>query len=250
MKDKKIGLALGGGAVLGAAHIGVLRALEERDFEIEYIAGTSIGAFAGLFYAYGMKVDEIEKIARKLRWMDIGGIGFSRMGLLDNGKLGALITEHLGECLLEDTKIPFAAIATNIANGEKVVLREGDAKKAVMASTCIPGIFTPIEINGLLLVDGGIVENVPVSTVKNMGASHVIGVDLNSGNKYDRPKHVLGVIVNSFHFMLKTATHYETKKADLLISPDLGKFDMIDTGQVDDLIRVGYESAVETLDRQ
>lgn len=235
--------------MLGAAHIGVLRALEEFDYEVEFIAGTSIGAFAGLFYAYGMEVAEIEKIARKLRWMDVGGIGFSRMGLLDNGKLGALITDHLGECLLEDTKIPFAAIATNIANGDKVILRKGDAKKAIMASTCIPGIFTPVEIGETLLVDGGIVENVPVSTVKSMGASRVVGVDLNSGNKYDRPKHVLGVIINSFHFMLKTATHYETQQADLLISPDLGKFDMIDTGQVDKLIEVGYASAVESLEQ-
>lgn len=96
-KNKKIGLALGGGAVLGAAHIGVLRALEEFDISASYIAGTSIGAFVSAFYAFGKRWHEIEKIASDLKWLDVSGISLSRFGLLSNEKLGDLISEHIGD---------------------------------------------------------------------------------------------------------------------------------------------------------
>ena len=95
-KKKKIGLALGGGAVLGAAHVGVLRALKENNIEVSYIAGTSIGAFVGAFYAFGKNWEDINKIASELKWIDITGISLSRYGLLSNEKMGVLIKKHIG----------------------------------------------------------------------------------------------------------------------------------------------------------
>ncbi len=246
-KKKKIGLALGGGAVLGAAHVGVLRALEEHDIEVSFIAGTSIGAFVGTFYAFGKSWQDINKIASELKWIDITGISLSRYGLLSNEKMGELIKKHIGEQTLEDAKIPFSMIATDVSNGKKVVLDKGSVAKGAMASSCIPGIFNPTTINDKMLVDGGIVENVPINTVKKMGADYVIGVDLNANHKYEKPKNIVDVALNSFHFTLMAAAKLQTEDADLLIEPDLSKFNRSDMSQVDDLMEQGYKDAQKAL---
>lgn len=246
---KKIGLALGGGAVLGAAHIGVLRALEEMDVEISFISGTSIGAFVGALYAFGNRSKDIEDIALKLNWMDISGIAILKSGLLSNSKLGKLLGESLGDKRIEDSNIPLAVIATDISNGEKIILNKGSVAKAVMASTCIPGIFSPVEFENRLLVDGGIVENIPIDTVKDMGADYVIGVDLNAKKTYNKPDSILHVIINSFHFTMKAAAKYQTENANLLITPDLSKFNMVSTDQVKELIEQGYKDAKEQFEK-
>ena len=246
---KKIGLALGGGAVLGAAHIGVIRALEEMDIEISFVTGTSIGAFVGALYAFGYNSKKIEEIALKLSWMDISGLALFESGLLSNAKLGELLGESLGEKKIEDADIPLAVIATDITNGDKVVLDKGPVAQAVMASTCIPGVFGPVKFDDKLLVDGGIVENIPIDTVRNMGADYVIGVDLNANKTYFKPDSILDVIINSFHFTLKAAAKFQTEDADLLITPDLSKFNMVSTDQIKDLIEQGYKDAKEQLEK-
>lgn len=247
---KKIGLALGGGAVLGAAHVGTLRAMEEYDIEINYIAGTSIGAFVAAFYAFGKNWKEIKEIASELRWLDITGISLSRFGLLSNDKLGELIVKHIGNKNIEEADIPFAMVATDVTSGEKVILDKGPVAEAVMASTCIPGIFKPVEINGKMLVDGGIVENVPINTTRGLGAKYVIGVDLNSRHKYDKPDNILDVIMNSFHFLIRHADKLQTEDADLLIKPDLGKFNRSDMNQIDELIEKGYKDSKKVLKKE
>lgn len=245
---KKTGLALGGGAVLGAAHVGVIKALDEASIKVDYIAGTSIGAFVAAFYAFGKSWKEIQGIAAELRWIDISAISLSQFGLLSNDKLGALIEEHIGNKNIEDAKIPLAIIATDASSGEKIVLTEGPVSKAVQASTCIPGIFKPVEYKKSLLVDGGIVENVPVHSVKELGAEYTIGVDLNAKHAYQMPDNILDVIINSFHFIMKTAATYQTEAADLLISPDLSDFNRSDMEQVDELMKKGYQDAKKALD--
>jgi len=246
---KKIGLALGGGAVLGAAHIGVLRAMEEMDVEISYITGTSIGAFVGALYAFGNTSKEIEKIALELNWMDISGIAIFESGLLSNAKLGELLKKSLGEKKIEEADIPFAAIATDISNGDKIIIDKGSVTQAVMASTCIPGVFSPVEWDEKLLVDGGIVENIPIDTAKKIGAEYVIGVDLNAKKIYNKPDSLLDVMINSFHFTLKAAAKYQTENADILIAPDLSKFNMVSTDQIKGLIEQGYKDAKEQLEK-
>jgi NTE family protein len=244
---KKIGLALGGGAVLGAAHVGVLRALDEMKIPISYIAGTSIGAFVAAFFAFQKDWKAIQEIASELKWMDISGISLSRYALLSNEKMGKLITEHLGRKKMEEAGIPLAMVATDISSGEKVILKKGWLAEATMASTCIPGIFNPVEMNDRLLVDGGIVENVPIHTVKEMGAHYVIGVDLNAKHSYEKPDNILDVLLNSFHFVMMTAASFQTESADLLITPDLSVFNRSDTAQIDDLMEQGYEDAIKAL---
>jgi len=246
-KKKKIGLALGGGAVLGAAHIGVLKAIEELGIQVEFLAGTSIGAFVASFYAFDKPWEEIEKIALELRWIDISGLSLSQYGLLSNEKLGELITKHIGNKKFKDASLPLAMIATDISNGKKVVLKEGSVADAAMASTSIPGIFQPVKINKKMLVDGGIVENVPIYTLKDMGAGYIIGVDLNAKHAYKKPDNIIDVMVNSFHFTLQASAKIQTREADLLIQPDLSSFNRSDMDQVEDLIEKGYQESITKL---
>lgn len=244
---KNIGLALGGGAVLGASHVGSLRAIHDYEIKVTHLAGTSIGAFVGAFYAFGMNYKEINLIASELNWLDISSISLSRYGLLSNDKMGKLITEYLGNKNIEDAEIPLAVVTTDISTGEKVVLKKGPLAKAVMASTSIPGIFKPVEIQGRMLVDGGVVENVPIQSVKDLGAKYVMGIDLNAKNKYERPNDILDVILNSFHYLLKQTVRLQTQDADLLIEPDLSQFNHSETNQVDDLIEKGYTDSKKIL---
>lgn len=246
-KNKKIGLALGGGAVLGAAHIGVLKALRELNVDISFVSGTSIGAFVAAFFANGVELEEIEKIAMEIKWLDLSGISLSGLGLLSNEKMGKLIDKHLGKLNLEDCKIPTAMLATDISSGEKIVMQKGNIADAVMASTCIPGIFTPVEINERMLVDGGLVENVPVSPLKKMGADIIIAVNLNAVHKPSKPKNILEVLLRTFDFLIQSTTVLQTGKADILIEPDLSDYNMVDMKQAPDLIDDGYNSSIKIL---
>lgn len=246
-KKGKIGLALGGGAVLGAAHIGVLKALEENKIPINFIAGTSIGAFVAALYAFKKDWQEIEKIALDLDWLDISAISLSQYGLLSNKKLGELIRKHIGDVQFEQADIPLTMIATDIANGKKVILTKGSVAEAVMASTCIPGVFIPVKIDDLLLVDGGIVENVPVTPLQEMGAKYTIAVDLNARRSLKKPENIIEVLINAFYFTMRTATQLQSQQADLIIKPDLSGFSLIDTKQTPDLIERGYVETINAL---
>jgi NTE family protein len=245
--NRKVGLALGGGAVLGAAHIGVLKALEELEIEVGWITGTSIGAMVAGFYAFGFDLDEIKELAIDINWSDFSGFSFSKFGLLSNEKMLELIESKLGKVSLEDAKIPLGMVCTNVSSGEKAVLTEGNLAQSVMASTCIPGIFKPVEIDGELYVDGGVVENIPISALSTLGASFSVAVDLNAKHTYERPGNIFDVLMNSFHFTMQTAAKFQAEEADILIEPDLSEFDRINTDQCEELIQKGYDEAMGVL---
>jgi len=244
-----IGLALGGGAVLGASHIGTLRALEEHDLQPDYISGTSIGALIAALYAFGLDPDEMEEIAVNLKWLDISSISLSKMGLLSNDKLRNVIDRHIGTKKIEEADLPLAVVTTDLSSGEKVVLREGDLATAVMASTCIPGIFIPVEYDGLLLVDGGLVENVPVSAVAELGAERIIAVDINTYRLYNKPDDIIEVVTNAFDIAMENLTRSRSDNVDLLIRPELSSYSRteIDSDKMSELIEEGYNTAKEAL---
>lgn len=246
-KKKNIGLALGGGAVLGAAHIGVLRAIEELDISINYITGTSAGALIAALFAFGKSSSDIENIALDLNWSDISEISLSKYGLLKNERLGELISENIGNVNFSEAKIPLAMVATDISNGKRVILKEGRVKDAAMASAAIPGIFTPVEIDDRFLVDGGIVENVPVTALKELGADFLIGVDLYANHSGKKPGNIVEILLNTYDYILMTATKLQTENTDLIIKPDLSGFNMVDPDQVPELIQKGYTEAKEAL---
>lgn len=138
-----LGLALGGGAVKGAAHMGVLQAFEEADLRPDFISGTSIGAMVGTLYAFGKTPQQIVDLAKEMNWLDITRYTFSRFGILSNKAILEIMQEQIGKVNLEDSPIPLAIIATDISTGERVVFKSGPAAEAVMASSCIPGCLCP-----------------------------------------------------------------------------------------------------------
>lgn len=248
MESKKtVSLALGGGSVLGALHIGVLKALQEHDMIIKSISGTSAGAIVAALYAFGKSAKEIEEIILDLEWSSVLGVTFSKYGFLSNKKIGNFIEKHIGTKNIQDAKIALSIVAADITTGEKVTLTQGDVAKAVMASTCVPGIFTPVEIQSRLLVDGGIVENIPLNSLQNIDVDYKIGVDLLCDNSIKRPSNMIEVLYNSFYFLVKANKKAQTKEADIIIRPNLMGFNAIDMSQMKDLITLGYEETQNAL---
>lgn len=177
---RKIGLALGGGSARGWAHVGVLRGLEKRSIRPDVVCGTSAGALVGAAYALG-KLDEIERWLALLQWRDVVGyLDFSfKGGVIKGRRLFDFFAEHVGDSLIEDLPMPFGVVATDISNGNEIWLRSGSLFEAVRASVSIPGFLRPVKIDGRWLVDGGIVDPVPVSLCRALGADIVLGVDIN-----------------------------------------------------------------------
>ena len=248
MSKKKVGLALGGGAVLGAAHIGVLKALEQKGYGVTHITGTSIGAFVAGLYAFGVSVEKLEEIAVDLDWLDITSFKFSQMGILTNKKIGDMICEILGEKNIEDSPIPLAMIATDISAGRKVVMDKGPLHTAVMASTCLPGIFIPVERDDYLLVDGVLCENVPITPLRDLGAIDIIAVDLTTNRSYKRPEDIVDVLSNTFDIGLNNMIKEQIEDDDVLfIQPVLSAYNKADTRKTEQLIEEGYKAAMDIL---
>lgn len=181
-----IGLALGGGGARGWAHIGIIRALEEADISTSYLAGTSIGALVGAIYAVGA-LDELEAFADEVNMremMQLVDISFPSLGLISGERIRDFIARYLLDNAIEDAHVPFQCVATNFLLKEEVILQTGLMVDAVRASISIPGIFAPCKrAENLYLVDGGVVNPVPVSVVEAMGADYVIAVNLNKEPK-------------------------------------------------------------------
>jgi NTE family protein len=181
-KKQKIGLALGSGSARGWAHIGVIEALTKAGVEIDCIAGTSVGAVVGAVFASG-NLDSLKEVVLQFDWKQILGfldVVFPKSGLIDGRKVTDFLRHHMQEKNIEDLITPFCAVSTNLADGQEVVISKGDLIEAVRASISLPGIFTPVKKDGMVLIDGGLVNPVPVSVVRAMGADQVIAVDLNS----------------------------------------------------------------------
>lgn len=248
-KFDKLGIALGGGAALGAAHVGILRALFEKGIRPEFISGTSIGAFVAAHIAFGTSVKKLEEIALDLDWLDITGFKLSKLGILSNKKLGKSILDQIGKVHIEDADIPLSMISTDITTGKKVVLNKGPLYKGVMASTCLPGVFVPVEWDNMLLVDGVLCENIPVSPLREMGAKDIIAVDLTTNREYKRPDDIVDVLVNTFDIGLNNMIKQQIQDDEIfMIQPKLSAYNKSDTSQTGKLIEEGYEAAMNLLE--
>ena len=244
-----VALALGGGAVLGAAHIGVLKALDEYGIKVKRISGTSIGAMIAALYAFGKTPEEIKQSVIELEWLDVTSFTLSRYGILSNDELGSKVANLLGKVDISEAPTPLYLIATDLTHGTKIVLSKGDVSRAVMASTCMPGVFVPVEIDGELLVDGGLIENVPVSPLRKAGARFVIGVNLSAGRDYQRPQDIIDVFANAIDIAIDNVTLSQTSQADLIIAPRLSSYSRRDMSRIPELIEEGYQSTKQLLDK-
>jgi NTE family protein len=273
----RIGLALSGGAALGLAQIGVIQWLEENHIPVDRVAGTSMGSIIGLMYATGMSPDEMRKFAEGIDWNEAllpeptyrqlsyrrkqdrrdyqveaalgikhglrGPNGFNPglgVGLL----LDRIAFPEFGISSFDDLPIPFRCVATDMQSGDRVVLHGGSLPRAVRASMAIPGVFTPVEINGHLLADGGMVENIPVEVAREMDADKVIAVDLQMPlGGHEQLETLTGVLSRAVSVMILQNERQSLKLADATVTVDTGNFSMTDYDRVPDLIRLGYRSA-------
>ena len=182
-KKNKVGLALGSGAARGLAHIGVLKLLKEKNIPIDMIAGSSMGALIGACYARRGEITDLEEIVLKIDWKQLAQLADPNLALFFKGvihgrKVKELLKAVIGNVEFKDLKIPLAVVATDVNTGDEVVMKEGSVIDAVRASISIPAIFMPVKLRDRFLIDGGIVNPVPVSVVKNMGAAFVIACNV------------------------------------------------------------------------
>jgi NTE family protein len=239
-KNLKIGLALSGGSALGIAHIGVIKALGKNNIKIDCISGTSAGAVVAACYAFNVPLEQMVEISKKLSWTNIADFGYSKLGLNSNKPVGRIIRKYIGDKNIEDAKIPLAIIATDIDTGKKVVFRKGSVAEAVMASSCIPVFYTPVKIGSKKLVDGMLVENLPFSPLKEMGAELEVGVDLGTWMAQKKTQNVLDVINNGYGIMIRQQSASLRGNGRIIIEPRLKKFTVFDFKDPESLIRAGF----------
>ena len=222
----KIGLALGSGGAKGLAHIGVIKALEENNIPIDFIAGSSIGAMVGGFYAAGLDINKIEKIVKDTNWRQIFSLvdPYLRQGLIGGEKVKTFIENYIKGKKFEDCRIPFSAVATNLKTGEIVILNKGEMTPAIRASISLPLIFKPVEINKKMLVDAGLSSPVPAKIVRDMGADIVIAVNLDKHYYNEKSKHGwYDVANNSLNILRHNLALLNMVNADIAINIDVGK---------------------------
>lgn len=245
------GLALGGGAVRGAAHLGVLSVLEEEGLEPSCVAGTSVGAILGAGFASGISVAELMDGFRRIRWFRLVSLSLhpaTSLSLLDSSGLETLLRNDFGLSNFSELRLPFAAVACDLGTGEAVVIREGDLVEAVLASSALPGLFPPVRRDGRLLVDGGIASNLPIRATRELGADRILAVDLLADTLEDDPDNFLEVWQHSLYQMIR-GQNPRPGPGDVILVPRVAPYSFTDFGEVDDLYEAGRDAALDALPR-
>ncbi len=249
----KVALVLGGGAARGFAHVGVIRVLEQEKIPVDMVVGTSVGSLIGAIWASDQNSFELEWAAFQLEkdhLLDYGLLtAVLGMGLAKGEKLEAFVTSHVKVKNIEELKIPFAAVATDLNWGEEVVLDRGPVARAVRASSAIPGVFQPVTHMGKLLVDGGVVDNIPVSVARKKGADVVVAVDISENLGNTRITNLVDVLVQAIDIMFALNVERAKKDADVLIQPKVGDVAMLDFSQKKRCMEAGIAAAREAVPR-
>jgi len=253
-KQPKIGLALGSGGPKGLAHIGVIKVLEENNIPIDFIAGSSIGAMIGGFYAATKDVKQMEKIALGTGWRLILSLidPSLRQGLIRGEKVKEYIESHINKIHFKDLKIPLSVIATDIKNGDIVCIDEGEVSSAIRASISFPLVFKPIEREDKLLADGGLSLPVPVEIVRKMGAELVIAVNLDAdyfvnGNNKNADFGFYKIANNSINLLRHHLASSNVRNANIVINPQLGNIHWDKFLDGKDIILAGEKAMKERL---
>jgi NTE family protein len=248
-KPPKLGLALSGGATHGAAHIGILQVLEREGIRPDFVAGTSAGALVGACYCAGVPLDEMEKVFLSLSWPTLVKITLKRpLALFDTQPMEEFIKKNIGLCEFKDLNIPFAAICCDIVTGERVVLNKGLVAPAVRASAAVPGLFSPVELEGHLLVDGGIVDNLPVKQVRTMGAKFVIACNVSRlAKKAKRPENPFETVMAMISIMQARSVSLMHDRSDVYIQPDISQYSSWGFGDAGKMIEAGKKAAEASL---
>ena len=252
MDRKSVGIALSGGGARGFAHVGVLKALADNDIPIDMVSGVSAGSFVGGALAAGMSAYEIIELGKKIGWFGVAGFSYSPRGLLSSSAMGTFIEKNFPVTKFEDLKLPFGAVACDLATGEAVVLQDkGDLSFAIRASCAIPGVFVPmIDEQGRSLIDGGAATPMPTRAVKKLGADVVIAVDvLTCGSTFwGSPTTLIGTFFQSAMLMIRNSSKNQHYRADIVIEPQIAHIRPDEIAKRDELIELGEKAALEKMD--
>jgi len=259
---KKVGLALGSGAARGLAHIGVLEVLERESIPVDMIAGASAGALVGALYAQGKSLSQIEELATSMSWKKIAplvDIALPRTGFIGGKRIKDLVSSIIGDVKFEDLPIPFSCVAADIMTGEEVVINQGSVVEGVRASISIPIIFTVVKQKGRYLVDGGLVDPVPVSVVKQMGADFIIAVNVipdvkerihwvDKERAHDpKEPHLFSVMMQSIYISSYSLVESSLEGADVVIEPRMAHIGAGDFHRAQECIVQGELAAQDSI---
>ena len=268
-RKRKVGLALGSGAARGLAHIGVLEVLEKEGIPIDLIAGTSVGAIAGALCAQGKDASEIKNLVLGLGWKRLAplvDLSLPRTGLIKGKKLQDLLASAIGGDLrFSDLKMPFACVTTDIDTGEEVVIDRGSVTEAVRASISIPAIFTLVKWKDRYLVDGSLVNPVPVSVVEQMGADYIIAVNVipdvtDRAQQVNRERaqgskepNIIHILMQSIYIGTYSLVRASLEGADIVIEPRVAHIGAGEFHHAQDLVlqgKLAAQAAIPEIKRQ
>ena len=249
-----VGLALSGGGAKGFAHAGVLEALDYAAFPVDYVSGTSIGSVIGGLYASGMSVRDIWKFAGETSTLKVSRDfkGIKVLSLLLTNRLltptyiSQFIEKNLGSLTFEQLKKPFSCVAMDFRTGEKIIFNEGPLAIAVRASVNLPGIFAPVEYRHRYLVDGGVVDFIPVDAARLLGADWVLA-SITAGISQELPENVLTSLLQVIDIRGSMLAGNEEKEADFVIKPDMGSVKMADFDQCGEAGKAGLIEAAKRI---
>ena len=244
MQDRplKIGVALGGGAFRGLAHIGALQVLEKNGIRPDIVTGTSMGALVGGIYACGMELNMMERFCYSISEKDLIDVCRPREGIVAGNRIEVMLRTLTGSKTFEQTRMSFAAVATDLAKGERTVMTEGIVYQAIRASISIPGIFNPYRIDGRTYVDGGVVDRVPIAAAREMGADFVIGIDVGyHGGETECDGSLIKIILHTLEVMEWQIMQRTVNTADINIVPALAHINPSSMAQAEECIRIGRE---------
>jgi len=253
-KRPRIGLVLGGGGARGLAHIGVLRILQEEGIPIDVITGTSVGALIGGLYAANVPIEKMERLAEDIGWEEITNLSAEAIvklltaeKLLSTEKMEKYITLQIGNKRFDELKIPFACVATDLKTGEKIIFREGLVAPAVRASATIPGVFEPVEYRQRYLVDGGLVDNLPVEVAKMLGAEIIIAVMVSADFTQYSTANILLTLNQAIYIQGEVLNQEQLKKAHLVIRPQVKDISAIELWRARECMDAGIIAARKML---
>ncbi len=245
--EPKVALVLGGGAARGFAHIGVIRVLEQERIPIDRVVGTSVGSLIGALYASERDSFDLEWTAFQITQDDIFDFRLMNtvlgMGYAKGERIETWLTAKIKQKNIEQLKVPFAAVATDLNWGYKVVLDRGSVARAVHASSAIPGVFEPVSHVGKLLVDGGVVDNIPIDVARQKGADIVVAVDISEDVGNTNIKNILDVLLQTTNIMFAENVAHLRGGADVLIAPKVGSVGMLDFTKKKECMQAGMEAA-------
>ena len=246
-KPQKVALVLGAGASKGFAHIGVIKVLESNGIPIDMVVGTSAGSFVGSLYAYGFNAFDLQKIALSITRSDVMDLTVPDNGFIKGEKIEEYINRLVKNTPIERFKIPFYAVATDIATGKEVVFGMGNAGMAVRASCAIPGVFRPVKIGPKQYVDGGVVSPVAVNAARLYGADIVIAVDISGDTDPTQPNGTLETILKSIDIMYSKIALTQLSGATIVIRPNVSGIGSADFSKRHEAILEGEKAALSAI---